>query len=253
MPRNLQSKVIIVTGGTSGMGAAFAKRAASEGAIVVIGARDAARGEATTAEIEAVGGRAFFMQTDVTKEEELSRLVDFAVGEFGGLHGAFNNAGGGDNQRTFEQTDAAFWHNMIATNLTSVFYSLKYEIPAIAVSGGGGIVNNASIAGAVGDASMPAYTAAKHGVVGLTRSAALDSAREGVRVNALLTGLIDTPLWRAAVSAYPEIEDRFLSQIPTGRAGSEQDVAALTAFLLSDESSFINGAALAVDGGFTAR
>ncbi|MFD3485884.1 SDR family NAD(P)-dependent oxidoreductase [Streptomyces sp. NPDC058665] len=253
MSRQLQSKVVIVTGGTSGMGAAFARRAASEGATVVIGARDAARGEATTEEIGAMGGRAFFVRTDVTREEELSRLVDFAVSEFGGLHGAFNNAGGGDNQRTLGETDAAFWHNMIEANLTSVFYSLKYEIPAIAASGGGGIVNNASTAGAVGDASMPAYTAAKHGVVGLTRSASLDSAKEGVRVNALLTGLIDTPLWRTAVAAYPEIENLFLGQLPTGRAGSEEDVAAFTAFLLSDESTFINGAALAVDGGFTAR
>lgn len=253
MANRLESKVVIVTGGTSGMGAAFARRAASEGATVVIGARDKARGEAAVAGIAAAGGRASFLPTDVTAEGDVSRLVDYAVTEFGGLHGAFNNAGGGDNQRTFGTTDAAFWDHMIATNLTSVFYSLKYELPAIAASGGGSIVNNASTAAVVGDAGMPAYVAAKHGVVGLTRSAALDSAEAGVRVNALVTGLIDTPLWRSAVQAHPEIEDRFLGQIPTGRPGAEEDVAAFAAFLLSDESGFVNGAALAVDGGFTAR
>ncbi|MEU4093622.1 SDR family oxidoreductase [Streptomyces sp. NPDC026673] len=253
MSDRLHSKVVLVTGGTSGMGAAFARRAAAEGATVVIGARDKARGEAVLAEIEAAGGRGRFLPTDVTAEEDVARLVDYAVTEFGGLHGAFNNAGGGDNQRDFGSTDSAFWHHMIATNLTSVFYSLKYELPAIAASGGGSIVNNASTAGVVGDAGMPAYVAAKHGVLGLTRSAALDSAKAGVRVNALVTGLIDTPLWRSAIQAYPEIEDRFLGQIPTGRAGAEEDVAAFTAFLLSDESTFINGAALAIDGGFTAR
>jgi NAD(P)-dependent dehydrogenase (short-subunit alcohol dehydrogenase family) len=253
MSRLLESKIVLVTGGTSGMGAAFARRAAAEGATVVIAARDAARGDATVEQIRAAGGRAGFVRTDVTKEDEVARLVDFAVTEYGALHGAFNNAGGGDNQRTLARTDSAFWDTMIATNLTSVFYSLKHELPAIAASGGGGIVNNASTVGTVGDASMPAYVAAKHGVVGLTRSAALDSAKAGVRVNALLTGLVDTPLWRSAIAAYPEIEERFLGQVPSGRAGSEEDIAAFTAFLLSDQSTFVNGAALAVDGGFTAQ
>jgi NAD(P)-dependent dehydrogenase (short-subunit alcohol dehydrogenase family) len=142
---------------------------------------------------------------------------------------------------------------MIAANLTGVFYSLKYELPALAASGGGAIVNNASIAGVTGDPSMPAYVAAKHGVVGLTRSAALDSAAAGVRVNALITGLIDTPLWREVTGRYPEIEGRFLGQIPAGRAGTEDEVAAFTSFLLSDEAAFINGSALSIDGGVTAR
>lgn len=197
MSNRLQSKVIIVTGGTSGMGSAFAKRAASEGATVLIGARDKERGEATVAEITAEGGTALFVPTDVTVEEEVAHLVGVAVKEFGGLHGAFNNAGGGNSQGAIRDIDASFWNSVLALNLTSVFYSLKHEIPAIVASGGGSIVNNASVVGVVGDPGAAAYAAAKHGVVGLTRSTALDAAKEGVRVNALVTGLVNTPCGKA--------------------------------------------------------
>lgn len=192
MSNRLESKVIIVTGGTSGMGSAFARRAASEGATVLIGARDKERGESTAAEIARDGGKALFVPTDVTVEEEIAHLVDVAVTEFGGLHGAFNNAGGGNIQGTIRSTEASFWDRVIALNLTSVFYSLKHEIPAIIASGGGSVVNNASVVGVAGDPTAVAYSAAKHGVVGLTRSAALDAAKENVRVNALVTGLVNT-------------------------------------------------------------
>lgn len=252
MSDRLQSKVIIVTGGTSGMGAAFARRAASEGATVLIGARDKARGAATAAEIAREGGKALFVPADVTVEEEVAHLVDVAVTEFGGLHGAFNNAGGGNSQGALRDIDASFWNRVIALNLTSVFYSLKYEIPAIVASGGGSVVNNASVVGVVGDPAAAAYAAAKHGVVGLTRSAALDAAKEGVRVNALVTGLVNTPLWQGFIASNPEAANALLAQQPTGRAADESEVAAFAAFLLSDESPFITGAALAIDGALTA-
>ncbi|KOV69905.1 MULTISPECIES: SDR family NAD(P)-dependent oxidoreductase [Streptomyces] len=252
MSKRLQSKVIIVTGGTSGMGSTFARRAASEGATVLIGARDRERGEATAAEITREGGKALFVPTDVTVEEELAHLVDVAVKEFGGLHGAFNNAGGGNSRGALRSMDASHWDSVIALNLTSVFYSLKHEIPAIVASGGGSIVNNASVVGVVGDPSAIAYTAAKHGVLGLTRSAALDAAREGVRVNALVTGLVNTPLWRSHVESSPESAAILLDKQPAGRAADEAEIAAFTAFLISDESPFINGAALAIDGALTA-
>lgn len=252
MNHRLQSKVIIVTGGTSGMGSAFARRAASEGATVIIGARDKERGKATVAEITAEGGTAAFVPTDVTVEEEVASLVDVAVRDFGGLHGAFNNAGGGNSQGAIRNIDAPFWDSVIALNMTSVFYSLKYEIPAIVASGGGSIVNNASVDGVVGDPAAVAYSAAKHGVVGLTRSAALDTAKENVRVNALVTGLVDTPLWRGHVQRNPEAASAMLNLQPTGRAADEAEIAAFTAFLLSDESPFITGAALAIDGALTA-
>ncbi|MEU3183582.1 SDR family oxidoreductase [Streptomyces sp. NPDC006923] len=252
MSNRLDSKVIIVTGGTSGMGSALAKRAASEGATVLIGARDKERGEATAAEIARDGGTALFVPTDVTAEEDIARLVEVAVSEFGGLHGAFNNAGGGNSQGALRNMEASFWDSVIALNLTSVFYSLKYEIPAIAASGGGSVVNNASVVGVVGDPAAVAYSAAKHGVLGLTRSTALDTAKEGVRVNALVTGLVDTPLWRGVVENHPEVANGHLGKQPTGRAADEAEIAAFATFLLSDESPFITGAALAIDGALTA-
>lgn len=252
MSNRLQSKVIIVTGGSSGMGSAFAKRAASEGATVLIGARDKERGEATAAEITAEGGTALFVPTDVTVEEEVAHLVGVAVKEFGGLHGAFNNAGGGNSQGAIRDIDASFWNSVLALNLTSVFYSLKHEIPAIVASGGGSIVNNASVVGVVGDPGAAAYAAAKHGVVGLTRSTALDAAKEGVRVNALVTGLVNTPLWQGFTASNPEAASALLNQQPTGRAADESEIAAFAAFLLSDDSPFITGAALAIDGALTA-
>ncbi|MFJ8803052.1 SDR family NAD(P)-dependent oxidoreductase [Streptomyces sp. NPDC102487] len=251
MSNRLDSKVIIVTGGTSGMGAALARRAASEGATVVIGARDKDRGEATAAEIRNDGGRSLFVATDVTVEESVANLVDVTVREFGGLHGAFNNAGGGNSQGAIRDIDADFWHQVVALNLTSVFYSLKYEIPAIVASGGGSIVNNASVVGVVGDPAAAAYAAAKHGVVGLTRSTALDAAKERVRVNALVTGLVNTPLWHNFSESNPEAAGALLKQQPTGRAAEESEIAAFATFLLSDESPFITGAALAIDGALT--
>ncbi|GAB4104677.1 SDR family NAD(P)-dependent oxidoreductase [Micromonospora taraxaci] len=251
MSGRLDSKVLVVTGGTQGMGLAFAQRAAKEGAHVVIGARDKDRGEEAAAQIRSAGSSALFVPTDVTVEEEMARLVGTAVSEFGRLDGAFNNAGGGP-MASVRATESEDWHLSLALNLTSVFYGLKYELPAIIASGGGAIVNNASVSGVKGDGTQAAYNAAKHGVIGLTRSAAHDVARSGVRVNALVTGLIDTPLWQGVVNQAPEIAERYLSAQPTGRAGTSDEVAALTTFLLSDEATFISGASIAIDGALTA-
>ncbi|GIF63603.1 short chain dehydrogenase [Asanoa ishikariensis] len=241
----------MVTGGTQGMGLAFARRAAAEGARVVIGARDKERGDQVVDELRSAGGSAVFVPTDVTVEEEMARLVDTAVSEFGRLDGAFNNAGGGP-MASIREADSGMWHRSLALNLTSVFYGLKYQLPAIVAAGGGAIVNNASVSGVKGDPTQAAYNAAKHGVIGLTRSAALDVARSGVRVNALVTGLIDTPMWQGVVNRDPVAAERYLSTQPTGRAGTAEEVAALTAFLLSDESAFVSGAAIAIDGAFSA-
>jgi NAD(P)-dependent dehydrogenase (short-subunit alcohol dehydrogenase family) len=177
--------------------------------------------------------------------------VDTAVSEFGRLDGAFNNAGGGP-MASVRDADSDVWHQSLDLNLTSVFYGLKYQLPAIIAAGGGGVVNNASVSGVKGDPTQAAYNAAKHGVIGLTRSAALDVARSAVRVNALVTGLIDTPLWQGVVDRDPEGAQRYLAMQPTGRAGTPDEVAALTAFLLSDDAAFISGAAIAIDGALTA-
>jgi NAD(P)-dependent dehydrogenase (short-subunit alcohol dehydrogenase family) len=207
----LASKVVVVTGGSSGIGRAVAERVAAEGAAVVIGARRAEVGREAAAGIRAGGGRALFVATDVTVEADVAELARAAVREFGRLDGAFNNAGGG------------------------------------------AIVNNASQAGVVGVPGMAAYVAAKHGVVGLTRAAALECADRGVRVNALVTGNVDTPLFRRLLEAPADGELDVDGMNPTGRLARPEEVAAFVAFLLGDESAFITGAALAIDGGFTAQ
>lgn len=253
MTGRLDAKVIVVTGGSSGIGRAVAERAAAEGAAVVIGARRAEIGEQVAAEIRAAGGRALFVRTDVTDEAAVGALVRAAVAEFGRLDGAFNNAGDVEVTGPLPKIDAGTWHAELAKNLTSVFYCLKAEIPAILDSGSeGSIVNNASIGGVAGIGGMSAYVAAKHGVVGLTRSAALECAARRLRVNALVTGNVDTPLYRRLSGVAPDFTGELPAPNPTGRVASPAEIAAFVTFLLSDEAAFITGAALAIDGGSTA-
>jgi NAD(P)-dependent dehydrogenase (short-subunit alcohol dehydrogenase family) len=252
MTARLESKVIVVTGGSSGIGRAVAERVVAEGAAVVIGARRTDVGENVAAGIRAAGGRALFVATDVTVESDVAGLVRAATEEFSRLDGAFNNAGGVNAFGAVQEVDEAGWRADLDQNLTSVFYSLKHQVPAILASGGGGgIVNNASIAGVSGVPTMAPYTAAKHGIVGLTRAAALECAGQGVRVNALVTGNVDTPLLRSMLDGAPE--EHVEAPNPTGRLAEPAEIAAFVAFLLSDEAAFITGAALAIDGGFTAQ
>ena len=254
MTGRLASKVIVVTGGSSGIGRAVAQRVASEGAAVVIGARRENAGRQVADEITAAGGRSIFVATDVTAEAEPRALVRAAVTEFGRLDGAFNNAGDVAITGPLPAIDDTTWQAELTTNLTSVFYCLKAEIPAILAGGSGGsIVNNASIGGVAGIAGMSAYVAAKHGVVGLTRCAALECAEQGLRVNALITGNVDTPLYRRLSGVSLDADDELPAPNPTGRVASPAEIAAFAAFLLSDESAFITGAALPIDGGFTAQ
>ena len=247
----LADKVVTVTGGSSGIGAAVARRVAAEGAAVVVAARGAAAGERVAAEIVSHGGRAIFQPTDVTVEEDIARLVDRALREYGSLSGAFNNAGDVTSLLSVPEIDAQAWHFEVDENLTSVFLSMKYQIPAILAAGGGAIVNNASLGGVRGIPGLAPYVAAKHGVVGLTRSAALEFADRGVRVNALVTGNVDTPLYRRLLGVSPD-EPLPDAPNPTGRVASTDEVAAYVAYLLSDEAAFVTGAALAIDGGATA-
>jgi len=253
MTGRLASKVVVVTGGGTGIGRAVAARAVADGAAVVISGRRRDVGERAAMELREMGGRALFVASDVTMEADVARLVEAAVREFGRLDGAFNNAGGVAATGPVHARSGQDWRADLDQNLTSVFYSLKFQIPAIAAAGGGSIVNNASIGGVRGIAGLSAYVAAKHGVVGLTRSAALEGAGRGVRVNALVTGNADTPLYRRLLGAPAEGDLPGPAPNPIGRVAGADEIASFVAFLLSDESAFVTGAALAIDGGSTAQ
>ena len=251
MTYDFTKKVALVTGGASGIGAAIARALAKCGAKVMVadlngdGARDVA------ATIVAAGGVANAMEVDVANVLAVEAMVDAARRAYGGLHLAVNNAGIGGPSAPTGEYPIDGWHKVIETNLGSVFFGLRYEIPAIMASGGGAIVNMASILGAVGFANAPAYVAAKHGIVGLTKSAAIEYARHGVRINAVGPGFIDTPLLS------DNLDEPTLAYIrtlhPAGRLGTSEEVAALTCFLLSDEASFITGSYHLVDGGYVAQ
>ncbi|WP_030452552.1 SDR family NAD(P)-dependent oxidoreductase [Herbidospora cretacea] len=246
-------KVILITGATSGMGRATAERLAAEGAKVVLAARGKEAGDTLAAKIRATGGEATFVPADVTVESETAELVRQAVSRYGRLDGVFNNVGAATATGPVTDLDADAWHAELVLNLSSVFYGLKHQIPALKASGGGAIVNNASVSGVGGQPGMAAYTAAKHGVIGLTRSAALETATAGIRINALVTGGVDTPLLRSGMGPTPDEALRAAGAMhPIGRIGRPEEIAAFTAFLLSDEAPFITGAALAIDGGMTA-
>jgi NAD(P)-dependent dehydrogenase (short-subunit alcohol dehydrogenase family) len=267
--RRYQGKVALVIGGSEGIGQAVAGRRAAEGGTVVIAARRKDVGEAAAADIRAAGGDAHFVQADATQEQDLAQLVAEVTGSFGRLDAAFNNAGLQALSGPVDTISEADWRHVTDANLTSTFLSLKHEIPALLASGGGAVVNNASSLGAVGAPGLAPYAAAKHGVVGLTRAAALELADRGVRVNALITGTTDAGLvrqFREQLSQAPPADSSLLDdQIrgrsgagssllgPSGRLAQPEEIAAFAAFLLSDEAKFITGAALAIDGGVTAR
>lgn len=253
MSNSFETKVVIVTGGSTGMGRATADRLAAEGATVVLAGRRKDVGEAAAAEIRSRGGSARFIPTDVTDEQQMAELIGATVSEFGGLHGVFNNAGGMSAFGAVPDVTTSDWRADLAVNLDSVYFGLKYQIPALLASGGGAVVNNASNLGVVGMATVAAYVAAKHGVVGLTRAAALECAAQGVRVNAITTGGVETPLYAATTGATAEGREMVNGLHPVGRIGRPEEIASFVTYLLSDAASFITGAALAIDGGFTAR
>lgn len=249
----LTGKVAVVTGGSAGIGRSAALALAAEGAAVVLSDLDDERGNAVAGEIVAKGGRAAFVHADVSDDEQVEAMVSRAVVEFGGLDLAFNNAGiEGDRAPTHECTPEN-WHRTLAVNLTGVWSCMRHEIPKMLERGAGSIVNCSSVAGLVGFASIPAYVASKHGIVGLTRTAALEYAEAGVRVNAICPGVIDTEMIGRFTGGDEEATAAMLAMEPIGRMGRPEEIADAVVWLCSDRSSFTTGQAIAVDGGFVAR
>ena len=253
MAGRLDGKVALVTGGGSGIGQATALIFAREGAKVVVADITVEGGEETVRQIQAAGGDATFVKTDVSKAAEVEALVNQTVETYGQLDCAFNNAGiEGAAKFTTECTEEEF-DRTISVNVTGVWLCMKYEIQHMLSHGGGSIVNTASAAGLIGLPSASDYVASKHAVVGLTKTAALEYAKSGIRVNAVCPGAIDTPMIARSAQAIPGFDELAVAMEPVGRFGRSSEIGEAVAWLCSDAASFVTGIPMSVDGGMVAQ
>lgn len=251
--RQGDAPVALITGAGSGIGRAAAKIFAAHGERVVVSDVDESGGAETVASIEAAGGEAVFVRADVSDGDDVRALVAATVERFGRLDHAFNNAGVAGTGIPTAEIDEAEWDRQLNINLRGVYLCMKAEIPVMLEQGSGAIVNTSSVAGLVGFAGAAAYVASKHGVVGLTKAAALDYATAGIRINAISPGVIDTPMVAQAVAGNPELEAGLMAAEPIGRLGRPEEVGEAAYWLCSDAASYVTGQAIAVDGGFTSR
>ncbi len=246
-----EGKTVLITGGATGIGRATALAFASEGAAVMIGDIDARAAE-TVSLIEAAGGKAAFLKTDVTDPAALEALVADCVARFGGMDMAFNNAGVLPEQRPLHEVTLDEWNLAIDVDLKGVFLSMQAEIRHFLRTGKGAIVNTASVGGVIADPNMSAYVAAKHGVVGLTKAAAIEYAQQGIRVNAIGPGFVVTPMTQHWADS-ADFRAAFFAQNISGRAAQPEEIAGTVLHLCSDAASFINGSLFIIDGGQTAH
>lgn len=247
---DFKGKTAIVTGAASGIGEAIALELAASGAFVIVSDLSEESCASPVATILDRGGKAAAFAADVADPEAMKALVDFAEAQTGALHLAVNNAGIGGPQAPTGEYPVDAWQQVINVNLNGVFYGMRYQLPAIERAGGGAIVNMASILGSVGFANSSAYVASKHALLGLTKTAAMEYAQKGIRINSVGPAFIQTPLLTNNLSQ--DMLDGLAGLHPMGRIGTSEEVSALTCFLLSDRASFITGSYHLVDGGYTA-
>lgn len=248
----LKGKVALVTGAASGIGRAVALVWAREGARVVLSDLDEDQGQETAALVRELGAEALFLRADASSAKDHEELVALTLRNFGRLDAACNNAGIGGVSAPTADYPLDAWNAVLAVNLSGVFYGCKYQIAAMLQTGGGSIINMASILGAAGLANSAAYTAAKHGVLGLTKAAALEYSAKGVRVNAVGPGFIHTPMI-SGLEQDPATHAALVAAHPIGRLGQPEEIAELVAWLASDRASFVTGSYYPVDGGYLAR
>lgn len=245
-------KVALVTGGNAGIGRATALEFARNGAKVVISGRREKEGNEVVAEIKAAGGEAIFVKTDVSKENEVKALIDQTLATFGRLDFAFNNAGVEQNLTPLPEQTEETYDQIMDINVKGVWLSLKHQIPAMLKTGGGAIVNNSSVAGLVGMGMVPIYVASKHAVVGLTKSAALEYAKQNVRVNAVAPAAVETRMYQDFANT-PQMKQMLNAAHPVGRVGQPEEIASAVLWLCSDRASFVTGQTFPIDGGYTAQ
>ncbi len=253
MLHSMAGKTALVTGGGSAIGRATALAFAQAGANVVVADVDRAGGEESVALMERLAGAGFFVLTDVSKSNEVDTLVKTSVAKFGRLDCGFNNVGIQGDLSPTAQCSEENWDRIIGANLKGVWLCLKYEIAQMLKQGGGAIVNNASNFGLVGSKGMPAYLAAKHGVVGLTKTVAIEYAQSGIRINAVCPGPVQTPLVDKIIALQPEIVAAITERELIGRMGQPNEIASAVLWLFSDQASFVVGSILSVDGGYVAQ
>ena len=249
----LDGKVALITGAGSGIGRASALAFAREGAKVAVADIVVEGGEETVRMVKEAGGEAFFIKVDVANAADVEAMVNAVVDTYGRIDCAYNNAGIEGRLASTDEYPEDVFDKVIDINLTGVWLCMKYELPHMLKQGSGAIVNTASGAGLIGVAGMSAYVASKHGVVGLTKTAALEYAKSGIRVNAVCPGLIQTPMVERITADQPQLGEALVAAEPVGRTGKPEEIAESVVWLSSDAASFVTGHAMSVDGGFVAQ